>query len=132
MKVLFSEPELQKAFEETLKQYESFREVIARKIDITNPLETLSKLSDIQNVQSMAADCKAKLGFLLEKYTVKKLRLIDESKGAMEKKAQLSAEVGDLYFWDNVCELLIKEMHYQIDILRSALSYTKQELNNLN
>jgi hypothetical protein len=131
MKVLFSEPELQKAFEETLKQYESFREVIARKIDITNPTETLSKLSDIQNVQSMAATCKAKLGFLLEKYTVKKLRLIDENKGAMEKKAQLSAEVGDLSFWDNVCELLIKEMHYQIDILRSALSYHKSEMNNL-
>ena len=48
-----------------------------------------------------------------------------------QKKAQLSAEIGDLSFWDNVCELLIKEMHYQIDILRSALSYHKSEMNNL-
>lgn len=131
MKVLFKEPELQKAFEDTLKQYEIFRGIISRPVDITNPADTLSKLGDIQNVQSVAANCKAKFSYLLDKYTVKKLSVIDDNKGAMEKKAQLSAEIGDLSFWDNVCELLIKEMHYQIDILRSALSYHKSEMNNL-
>jgi hypothetical protein len=54
-----------------------------------------------------------------------------EQKGALERKAILNSEVGDVSFWDNVSELLIKEMHYQVDILRSALSYSKSEMNNL-
>lgn len=132
MKTLFKETELQKRFEDTLKSYETFRAVIAQKCDINDPIQVLNKLGDIQNIQYVAADCKAKFSFLLERYTVTKLPIIDESnKGAMEKKAILSAEVGDVSFWNDVCELLIKEMHYQIDILRSALSYHKSEMNNL-
>ena len=71
--------------------------------------------------------------YLTDKYTARKLSILDmESKGAMEKKAILNSEVGDVSFWNEVCELNIKELHYQVEILRSALSYSKSEMQNLN
>ena len=48
-------------------------------------------------------------------------------RNATEKKHILSSEIGDVSFYDTFIDVLIREAHYQIDILRSALSFIKAE-----
>ena len=133
MKKVFDDPAMQERFEKALAMYETVRLVISTKVDMSNPQEVINQLSAIQAVQSTASQAKAMFTYLTDKYTARKLSILDmESKGAMEKKAILNSEVGDVSFWNEVCELNIKEMHYQVEILRSALSYCKAEITNLN
>lgn len=133
MKKLFDDPAMQERFERALAMYETVRLVISTKVDMSNPQEVINQLSAIQAVQSTASQAKAMFTYLTDKYTARKLSVLDmESKGAMEKKAILNSEVGDVSFWNEVCELNIKELHYQIEMLRSALSYSKSEMQNLN
>lgn len=132
MKKLFDDPAMQERFEKALAMYETVRLVISTKVDMSNPQEVINQLSAIQCVQSTAAQAKAMFTYLTDKFTARKLSVLDmESKGAMEKKAILNSEVGDVSFWNEVCELNIKQMSYQVEILRSALSYAKSEMNNL-
>jgi hypothetical protein len=132
MKKIFDDAALQERFEKALAMHEQCRAVIANAVDMGNPSAVINQLSAIQSIQATAAQSKAMLTYLLEKFTARKLCVLDmEQKGALERKAILNSEVGDVSFWDNVSELLIKEMHYQVDILRSALSYSKSEMNNL-
>lgn len=133
MKKLFDDPAMQERFEKALAMYETVRLVISTKVDMSNPQEVINQLSAIQAVQSTASQAKAMFTYLTDKYTARKLSVLDmESKGAMEKKAILNSEVGDVSFWNEVCELNIKELHYQVEMLRSALSYSKSEMQNLN
>jgi len=133
MKKVFDDPAMQERFERALAMYETVRLVISTKVDMSNPQEVINQLSAIQSIQSTAAQAKAMFTYLTDKFTARKLSILDmESKGAMEKKAILNSEVGDVSFWNEVCELNIKELHYQVEILRSALSYLKSEMQNLN
>jgi len=76
----------------------------------------------------LAATAKAQITFLLEKHIVKKISALDGmERSATEKKHFLSSEVGDVSFYDTFIDALIREAHYQIDILRSALSFIKAE-----
>lgn len=133
MKKLFDDPAMQERFEKALAMYETVRLVISTKVDMSNPQEVINQLSAIQGIQSTAAQAKAMFTYLTDKFTARKLSVLDmESKGAMEKKAILNSEVGDVSFWNEVSELNLKQMSYQIEILRSALSYLKSEMQNLN
>jgi hypothetical protein len=133
MKKVFDDPAMQERFEKALAMYETVRLVISTKVDMSNPQEVINQLSAIQGIQSTASQAKAMFTYLTDKFTARKLSILDmESKGAMEKKAILNSEVGDVSFWNEVCELNIKELHYQVEILRSALSYCKSEMQNLN
>jgi len=133
MKKVFDDPAMQERFEKALALYETVRLVIATKVDMSNPTEVINQLSAIQGVQASASQAKAMFTYLTDKFTARKLSMLDmESKGAMEKKAILNSEVGDVSFWNEVSELNLKQMSYQIEILRSALSYLKSEMQNLN
>jgi len=133
MKKVFDDPAMQERFEKALALNETVRTVIATKVDMSNPTEVINQLSAIQGVQASASQAKAMFTYLTDKFTARKLSMLDmESKGAMEKKAILNSEVGDVSFWNEVCELNIKELHYQVEMLRSALSYCKSEMQNLN
>ena len=133
MKKVFDDPAMQERFEKALALYETVRLVISAKVYMSNPQEVINQLSAIQGIQASASQAKAMFTYLTDKFTARKLSVLDmESKGAMEKKAILNSEVGDVSFWNEVCELNIKELHYQIEILRSALSYLKSEMQNLN
>jgi hypothetical protein len=133
MKKVFDDPAMQERFEKALALYETVRLVISAKVDMSNPQEVINQLSAIQGVQASASQAKAMFTYLTDKFTARKLSVLDmESKGAMEKKAILNSEVGDVSFWNEVCELNIKELHYQVEMLRSALSYCKSEMQNLN
>lgn len=133
MKIVFQETELQQRFEKAIEMVEEFRKAVAFKSDMTNPMSVLEALQLIINVQSTGATAKAMLTYLTEKHTARKVSsLKDETLNANEKRAILNAEIGDVSFYDNLCEGLLKEAHYRLDVLRSALSYLKAEVNNLN
>jgi hypothetical protein len=132
MEKLFKEPELQKKFDDTKVMMESVRKAVAMKADLTDPMSVLGKLNAITDVQYLAAECRARFQYLLDKHTVSKLQVTDSFQGsATEKKAILNAEIAGVSFYDTWCEYLLKECHYQIDILRTALSYSKQEQRNI-
>lgn len=133
MRELFRDEVLNKKFEATVSNYDAVRKVLSNKVSMDNPAEVLKQMESIQSVQGLAAHTKASLTYLCNKYALQKLPLLDHetSKNANEKKYILNAEMGDVLFYDEVMELLIKEMHYQVEILRSALSYLKTEIEKL-
>jgi hypothetical protein len=132
MENLFKESELQKKFDDTKVLFEQVRLAVSAQVDLTNPMSVLDKLNVITNIQGTATECKARFQFLLERHTISKLTITDNYNGsAAEKKAILNAEVSGVSFYDTWCEYLIKEMHYKIEILRTALSYLKSETKNL-
>ena len=132
MKELFKDAALQKAFESTLELYEQFRVVISKQVDCSNPSEIVAHMTELTGVMAIGATCKAKFQFLTEKLSFQKaMNLNNNDMGATEKKIVIAYEIGDCSFYNVVCELLIKEAHYKIEILRSALSLAKQEMNML-
>ena len=132
MEKLFKEPELQNKFDDTKILFEQVRLAISAKVDLSNPISVLEKLNLITDIQATAAECKARFQFLLERHTLSKLTITDNYNGsAAEKKAILNAEVAGVSFYDTWSELVIKEMHYRIEILRTSLSYLKSETLNL-
>ncbi len=132
MKEVFKDAALQKAFESTLELYEQFRVVIAKQVDCSNPSEIVAHMTELTGVMAIGATCKAKFQFLTEKLSFQKaMNLNNNDMGATEKKIVIAYEIGDCSFYNVVCELLIKEAHYKIEILRSALSLAKQEMNML-
>lgn len=133
MRELFRDEVLNRKFEATVNNYEAVRKVVGNKISMDNPAAVLKQMEDIISIQALAAHTKASLTYLCNKYALQKLPLLDHenSKNANEKKYILNSEMGDVLFYDEVMELLIKEMHYQVEILRSALSYLKTEIEKL-
>jgi hypothetical protein len=87
-------------------------------------------MTELTAMLGMGAVCKATLEYLTDKLSVKALmNLKDEEGSANERKVMLAFAIGDCSFYNSVMELLIKEAHYKIEILRSSLSYCKSELN---
>jgi hypothetical protein len=128
MKKTFQEEALQLKFEEVKSSIESFRKVISIETDLSNPTMVIGKLNLIHDNLHVCATAKAQITFLLEKHIVKKLGVTDQmERSATEKKHILSAEIADVSFYDTFIDALIREAHYQIDILRSALSFIKAE-----
>lgn len=71
--------------------------------------------------------------YLTDKFTARKLSILDmESKGAMEKKAILNSEVGDVSFGTKSLSWISKTDVIPNRNFRSALSYLKSEMQNLN
>ena len=132
MEKIFKEAELQKKFDDTKVLFEQVRLAVSAQVDLNNPISVLDKLNLIANIQGTAAECKARFQLLLERHTLSKLAITDNYNGsAAEKKAILNAEVAGVSFYDTWSELVIKEMHYRIEILRTSLSYLKSETLNL-
>ena len=129
---IFDDKDLEAKFVRAKEMHEEFRKVVSTKVDFTNPIEVLKQLGELNNIASTGAECEAMFEFLNDKHAMKKLSVMDmDSRGAMEKKIILSAELGSTTFWLTLIRLLIKESHYSSDRLRSALSYLKQEINSL-
>jgi hypothetical protein len=132
MKEVFTDASLQRAFEQTVEQYEKFRSVVAKQVDCSNPSEIVYQMTELTGVMAIGATCKAKFQFLTEKLSfTKSMDLNNSNMGATEKKIVIAYEIGDCSFYNNLAELVIKEAHYKIEILRSALSLAKQEMNML-
>jgi hypothetical protein len=110
--------------------YAKFQESVSKKIDCSDPNQIVEHMTELTAMLGMGAVCKATLEYLTDKLSVKALmNLKDEEGSANERKVMLAFAIGDCSFYNNVMELLIKEAHYKIEILRSSLSYCKSELN---
>ena len=132
MKEVFTDASLQKAFEQTVEQYEKFRAVVNKQVDCSNPAEIVANMTELTGVMAIGATCKAKFQFLTDKLSFQKaMNLNNSDMGATEKKIVIAYEIGDCSFYNVLSELVIKEAHYKIEILRSALSLAKQEMNML-
>lgn len=130
---IFEDSELQGRFDKAVKMYDQFRNVVAKKIDFNNPMDVVNQLSALNSVAYIGAECEAMFEFLNDRHAMKKLSVLDmESKGAAEKRIILSAEIGSTTFYLTLTRLMVKESHYSSDRLRTALSYLKSELQNIN
>jgi hypothetical protein len=129
--VSFNEGSIEeKQFNECKNMYAKFQESVSKQVDCSNPTAIVEHLTEITAMLGMGAVCKATLEFLTDKLSTKALMNIKDVEGsANERKVMLAFAVGDCSFYNNVMELLIKEMHYKIEILRTSLSYCKSELN---
>lgn len=130
MKEVFKDKALQAAFEKTVEQYEKFRQVVAKQIDCSDHSQIISHMTELTGVMAIGVTCKAQFQFLTEKLSFQKaMNLNNDNMSATEKKVIIAYEIGDCSFYNALCEMLIKEAHYKQDMLRSALSFIKQEIN---
>lgn len=119
----------ERQFDECKAMYDKFQKSVAKQIDCSNPQEIVSHLTELSSMLAMGAVCKATLEYLTDKLATKALMNIkDEEGSANERKVMLAFAIGDCSFYNNVMELLIKEAHYKVEILRTSLSYCKSEL----
>lgn len=130
MKEVFTDRSLQAAFEKSVEQHEAFRKIVNKKVDCANPSDVINHMTELTGVMAIGVTCKAQFQYLTEKLSFTKcMDLNNNDMGATEKKIVIAYEIGDCSFYNNLSELLIKEAHYKMDLLRSALSYSKQEMN---
>lgn len=120
----------EKQFNNCKDLYAKFQDSVSKQIDCSDPNAIVEHMTELTAMLGMGAVCKATLEYLTDKLSVKALmNLKDEEGNANERKVMLAFAIGDCSFYNNVMELLIKEAHYKTEILRSALSYCKSELN---
>lgn len=132
MKQVFKEDSLQQAFERTVSQYEEFRKIVGKQIDCADSAQIVRHMSELTGVMAIGVVCKAQFQFLTEKLSFQKMmNLNNDDMGAAEKKIVIAYEIGDCSFYNNLCDMLIKESHYKMEMLRSALSFAKQEMTML-
>jgi hypothetical protein len=130
MKEVFTDASLQAAFESTVKSYEIFRQTISKVVDCSIPQQIIAHMTELTGVMAIGVATKAQFQMLTEKLSFQKcMNLNNDSMGATEKKIVIAYEIGDCSFYNAICEMLIKEAHYKMEMLRSALSYCKQEMN---
>lgn len=119
----------EKLFNDSKQNYAAIQAVVSKRIDCSNPQEILAHLSEITAIQGTAAYTKAQLEYLSDRLSMKAMmNMKDEEGSANERKVMLAFAIGDCLFYNNVLELLIKELHYKCEILRTSLSYCKSEL----
>lgn len=108
------------------KHCTAIRELMDTKIDRSNPDEVSGKLNDLSSMQGLSAETLAqaercynrKAGIILEKITNMK---------AGEQKLKLNSFCADEIYFLRLAEGYNKEIHYQIELMRSQLSYLKEE-----
>lgn len=119
----------EKLFNDSKQQYAQVQAIVSKQIDCSNAMEIVNHLSEITGIMGSAVYCKAQLEYLTDKLSTKAMmNLKDEEGSANERKVMLAFAIGDCSFYNHVMELLIKEVHYKIEILRTSLSYCKSEL----
>lgn len=130
MKEVFKDSALQSAFERAVEDYEKFRLIVSKEINCSDHTQIIAHMTELTGIMPIGVTCKAKFQFLTEKLSFQKaMNLNNDNMSATEKKVIIAYEIGDCSFYNALCEMLIKEAHYKQDMLRSALSFIKQEIN---
>ena len=129
MKEVFTDKALQDAFEKSVAMHETFRKIVSKKVDCSNHPDIINHMTELTEVMGIGVTAKAQFQFLTEKLSFQKcMNLNNQDMGATEKKIVIAYEIGDCSFYNALCEMLIKEAHYKMELLRSALSFIKQEI----
>lgn len=105
---------------------EEIRKVLDEKIDRSNAEEVSGKLNTLTNIQGLGAEIISQS----ERIYNRKAGLIIENLmkyKAGEQKLKLNSECADEIYFLRLSEQYTKEIHYQLEVLRSQLSYLKEE-----
>lgn len=110
-------------------RYAQVQAVLNMHVDCSNPKQIIDHLSDITNIQGVAAYTKAQLEYLTDRLSMKAMMNIkDEEASPNEQKVMLAFSIGDCSFYNNVMGMLVKQIDNKIEILKTSLLYCKSEL----
>jgi hypothetical protein len=115
---------------EIKENLELIKRVLDMKVIPTDPNCLLDKMAMIASVQSLSADT---IVFAEKDYNVKLNQVNNSysSKSSTERKV-IFGEAGKYeIYYQSLAERYNKEIHYQIDILRTLISYIKKDFDTL-
>lgn len=119
--------------QECINEYEEYRKMMLEEVDYSNPHSLIERLKVLNAYNAGAARIRSSLEFLLEKATAIEMRKIDhDSMPAKKFDAMVRDAVGLVSLFPKSLEMMVKESHYQIESIRSVLSYLKTEAQTLN
>lgn len=129
----FEQEAYNKKLQECMSEYEEYRQMMLKDVDYSNPHALIERLNVLNTYNAGMGRLKASLDFLLDKATAIEMRKIDhDAMPAKKFDAMVRDSVGLISIFPKALEAMIKESHYQIDSIRSVLSYWKTEAQNLN
>jgi hypothetical protein len=118
---------------ECIAEYEVYRKMMLEPVDFSNPQSLIQRLQTLTAHNAWVGRLKASFDFLVDKATASEMRKIDhDSMPAKKYDAMVRDGVGLVIVFPKALEIMIKESHYAIEAIRSALSYSKKEMENLN
>jgi hypothetical protein len=129
----FENEAFNKKLNECMAEYEEYRQMMLQDVDYSNPNALIDRLKVINGYNAGAARLRASFEFLLDKATAIEMRKIDhDSMPAKKFDAMVRDAVGLISIFPKALEMMVKESHYQIESIRTSLSYIKTELQNIN
>ena len=122
-----------KKLAECFSEYEEYRQMRLEKTDFHIPTDIISRLQKIVSYNASVGRLKASFDFLVDKATSIEMRKIDhDAMPAKKFEALVRDSVGLIVIFPKALEQMIKESHYEIECLRSVLSYLKTEAQHIN
>lgn len=124
----FGNDEMNNKFKVAMREYEQYRMFLNETVDFSNPHTLIERLEKINAFNASIPTLKSKMDYFLEKAKAESMRKIDhEAMPAKKYDAMVAAEVSGINIFCKALEMLLKESHYQIESIRSVLSYYKTE-----
>lgn len=125
----FNDKGLDERYRQCLDEYEVYRQTLNEDCDFSNPVSIIEKLSKVTSHNASVPHLMARFKYLHERATAAEMTKLDhDAYPAKKYDALIKSSVGELGLFTTALELLIKESHYQIEAMRSVLSYLKQEI----
>ena len=122
-----------KKLQEGMKEYEEYRQMMVQEVDYTNPQALIDRLKELNSYNAWASRLKASLDFLTDRAVAIEMRKVDhDAMPAKKFDALVRDAVGLVTIFPKSLEGMIKESHYQIESIRSVLSYLKTEAQYIN
>jgi hypothetical protein len=122
-----------KKLAECFSEYEEYRQMRLEKTDFHIPTDIISRLQKIVSYNASVGRLKASFDFLVDKATTIEMRKIDhDAMPAKKFEALVRDSIGLIVIFPKALEQMIKESHYEIECLRSVLSYLKTEAQHIN
>jgi hypothetical protein len=122
-----------KKLQECINEYELYRKMFIEETDFMIPEMIIRRLQKLTAFNSTVGRLKAGFDFLVDKATCIEMRKIDhDSMPAKKFDALVRDGVGLVTLYPRALDVMIKESHYQIESLRSVLSYLKTEAQYIN
>lgn len=109
------------------------RQVMDSVATIDSPESVLNKLNELQNIIGLSSECMAWASKLYEEKVAEYYisRDIIKKPSAMENKIIANDHAKDEGMLLNYANGINKDVHYQIESLRTMLSYLKQEIKSI-
>ena len=111
---------------------ESIRSAMDIVASLDNPQGIAEKLENLSNITGLSAECIAHS----RRHLDKRLQMLVLNKAykdysASDKKMIFAGEASEEIFCVNYSESINKDVHYELEALRSLLSYLKEEMKQI-